>query len=508
MPRVSQNLAPKRHPRADAPRTHTAAALAGLAVALALAAAGWWAGRGTRATGPLPQEGYVWQRNWPSQVIAEARQAGLTGVVVLAAEADLAHQPPRIAELAVTPALAPDQRVTPVTAPRPDTPQQPSKPGTAAAGAVVPLPGHGRQAIAPPLGLALRIGPFPKPFAEAPQAADQVIALARHAVTRATAAGWRVSELQIDFDCASARLDDYAQLVARLRQAVAPVPVVITALPNWLARRAAFAHLAAAADGYVLQVHSLVRPASASSPLVLSDPVAARAAVDTAAGFHRPFRVALPTYGYTAAFAAAGRPFLGLWAEGPPVRWPPGTLLRTARSDPAAMAALVRAWTRDRPRQLTGILWYRLPAPQDRLNWTWPTLRAVMAGRPPRHDLRITQAPAAPSDPPNLAQIEIANRGEADEPWPTPIHLRWSGATLLAADGLAGYQVHSPRPGAATIIWSPTPPPPPTQPQLPRSPNPQDPPTLPPATHRPIGWLRFDRPTVVRVEASTHPTPR
>jgi Protein of unknown function (DUF3142) len=485
---VSENLAPKRHPRADPPRTHTAAALAGLAVALALAAAGWWAGRAARATGPLPQEGYVWQRNWPSQVVAESRQNGLTGVVVLAAEADLAHQPPRIAELAVTSAPAPDRRPA----------------GIATRATTQPSAGIASRAAPPALGLALRIGPLPKPFAEAPQAADQVIALARHAVTRATAAGWRVSELQIDFDCASARLDDYAQLVARLRHTVAPVPVVITALPNWLARRAAFAHLAAATDGYVLQVHSLVRPASAASPLLLSDPVAARAAVDTAAGFHRPFRVALPTYGYTAAFAAAGRPFLGLWAEGPPVRWPPGTLLRTARSDPAAMAALVRAWTRDRPRQLIGILWYRLPAPQDRLNWTWPTLRAVMAGRPPRHDLRITQAPAAPGDPPALSQIQIANLGEADEPWPTPIHLRWSGATLLAADGLAGYQGRSPRPGEATLTWSPTPPPP-NQPQAPRSPNPQDLPTLPPTARRLIGWLRFDRPTVVQVEAGAPP---
>ncbi len=39
------------------------------------------------------------------------------------------------------------------------------------------------------------------------------------------------------------------------------------------------------------------------------------------------------------------------------------------------MAGLVRGWTEGHPKELTGILWYRLPVAGDRNNWTWPTLR-------------------------------------------------------------------------------------------------------------------------------------
>ena len=62
--------------------------------------------------------------------------------------------------------------------------------------------------------------------------------------------------------------------VALLRKQSAPTPVVLTALPSWLDRPAAAA-LLEAADGYVLQVHSLVRPASPEAMAPLCDPEAA-----------------------------------------------------------------------------------------------------------------------------------------------------------------------------------------------------------------------------------------
>jgi hypothetical protein len=445
--------------------TRARLALSLLGLALAGLAAALWLGRGARAAGPLAQEGYVWQRGWDAAAASRARGAGLGGVVALAAEASFGHRPARIVELALPAA---------------------------------PAPAGG-------LGLALRLGPLPQGFAAAPEAADGAVLLARRAVARARAAGWRPSELQIDFDAAAARLADYARLVRRVRREVAPLPVTVTALPSWLGRSGGFAELAAAADGFVLQVHSLERPAGPAARLTICDPAAAVTAVERAARFLRPFRVALPTYGYVVAFDRGGR-FLGLAAEGPGLLWPAGTRLRAVSSDPDAIARLVAGWQRDRPRELRGILWYRLPAHGDRLNWRWPTLRAVMAGRAPR--MEVTAVRRAAAEAPLIAEIELVNTGEAPSPLPVAVAIRWAENRLLAADGVASYGV---RRGGRGELWlvrrgagavaaaaSPEVAGVPVEPLEPLEP-------LEPGERRPIGWLRFDRPTEVHIEIAAAP---
>ncbi|MGH7484878.1 MAG: DUF3142 domain-containing protein, partial [bacterium] len=122
---------------------------------------------------------------------------------------------------------------------------------------------------------------------------------------------------------------------------------------------------------------------------------------EKAALFGRPFRVALPTYSYQVAFDAKGT-LIGLLAEGPLLSFGEGVTVVSASSDPGAMAGLVRDWTEKRPKELTGILWYRLPVAGDRNNWSWPTLRAVMAGRAPQPGLRAeTRKPQ-----PGLVEID------------------------------------------------------------------------------------------------------
>jgi hypothetical protein len=287
--------------------------------------------------------------------------------------------------------------------------------------------------------------------------------------------------------------------VRRVRQEVTPLPVTVTALPSWLAWRQGFAALLAAADGFVLQVHALARPSSPAAPLVICDPAAARDAVEAAARYRRPFRVALPTYGAVAAFTARGD-LLGLAAEGPALRWPAGTVLTAASSDAGAMAALVREWTRDRPRELTGIVWYRLPAAGDRRNWSWPTLRAVMAGRPPRHRLQVVRRPPPPGAGAALAEIEIGNLGEAAEPWPPAVELGWKSVSLLAADGLAGYRA-LPRGPAALRLELPA-----ASGGAPAAPGEApDSPLLEPGERRLIGWLRFAGPTEVTIGPAPPP---
>jgi hypothetical protein len=295
--------------------------------------------------GPLRQEAYVWQRQWSPAVQESIGQAkDLAGLAVLAAEVDL----------------------------RPRTPSVIRVPLDAAT-----LKSYGR-----PVGAVLRVHAFPGRFVDDPKIVDSLRNLVRDIAAEARTKGLSLSEIQMDYDCPEWKLEDYRGLLLSLRQSAAPVPITPTALPVWLYQVRAFRKLLEVVDGYVLQVHSLEPPHGPGGPIVLTEPRSARAWAEKAARFGKPFRVALPTYSYQVAFDAKGK-LIGLLAEGPLVSFGEGTTVRSASSDPKAMAGLVRDWTEKRPKELTGILWYRLPVEGERNNWSWPTLRAVMAGRAP-----------------------------------------------------------------------------------------------------------------------------
>jgi hypothetical protein len=252
--------------------------------------------------------------------------------------------------------------------------------------------------------------------------------------------------------------------------------LTITALPVWMRQRRAFRTLIQAADGYVLQLHSLVLPEKKGQKLTLIEPRSAKGWAEEAARFGVPFRAALPTYGYEAAFDGQGR-LLGVLAEGPLLSWSAGVTVHTVRSDPAAMAGLIRDWSRDRPAELAGVVWYRLPVAGDRLNWSWPALRAVMAGRAPRGELRaVIRQPE-----PGLVEIDLLNAGEADAAWPATVRLYWSGAVPNAADGLSVYQIGAADRGEIRLERSAAG-------------------VLPPGERRTIAWLRFAVPTEVEIE--------
>ncbi|MDO8628963.1 MAG: DUF3142 domain-containing protein, partial [Phycisphaerales bacterium] len=329
------------------------------------------------------------------------------------------------------------------------------------------------------IGLALRIGPFSGPFQADDERIRGLAELARSLVAEAETNRLQIAELQLDFDCAESKLDGYRLWVEAIRQRVAPVPVTITALPAWL-KRPAFQRLVAAADGYVLQVHSLARPRSAEAPFTLCDPEAARRAVERAARLGRPFRVALPTYGYDVAFDSSGR-FLGLSAEGPGKDWPAGTQRREIRTDPKAMAELVADWKDDRPQALAGVIWYRLPVADDTLNWRWPTLGAVMEGQVPRSDVRTETRQTQPG----LVEIDLINAGRADGVVPGCVALHWRDARLVAADGLQGFDLAESGPDAAHFTS--------------RTGNTR----LEAGQRRTIGWVRMNQKTEVQVQLNS-----
>jgi hypothetical protein len=380
---------------------------------LVLAAAAW-AGPSAcpAATNGLAQEAYVWQRAWNPPVLDAVSEhaAAFQGLVVLCAEVTWQRAQPQVVR------VSPDYAAL--------------------------------KAAGTPAGQALRIGPFAGPFATNDPPAVLLSGLAAALVAEARAHGLAVRELQLDFDCASARLEGYHTWVTAIRQRIAPVPWTITALPDWL-KQPAFGPLVAATDGYVLQAHSLAAPAGVDAPFTLCDPAAALRAVERAGEFNVPFRVALPTYGYLLAFDRAGK-FAGLSAEGPNRDWPVDAQLREVRSDPLAMAQLVRTWTTNHPATMRGVIWYRLPVAGDALNLHWPTVAAMMAGRSPREQ---AQAKGRRTEP-GLVEISLVNDGELDLTSPVTVAIRWADARLTAGDGIGGFELAEDGPAAVRLQLS------------------------------------------------------
>jgi hypothetical protein len=298
-------------------------------------------------------------------------------------------------------------------------------------------------------------------------AGDALAALAAEVVAAARAAGVQPRELQLDFDAPTAGLADYARWLDRIHARVPDLPLVITALPTWL-DAPAFAALVGGVDAFVLQVHSVTRPTGPDALPPLCDPALARRWIERAAALGRPFRVALPTYGYRLGFAPDGH-LLGLTAEAPARPWPPDTTVRELRADPAAMAALVAELTRDRPGNLERVSWYRLPIPGDALVWSDATFAAVRRGAPVAPALAVALAWPEPT----LAEVRATNAGTADAALPGTV--RVTGPTPLASDGQSGYTRADTL--AVTLFER----------------GPAVTPLAPGAT-RPIGWLRFSTP--------------
>lgn len=399
----------------DRPSKLLGAGVVVLLVVCGVLAGIWLRPAGQRARGPLRHQAYVWQRIWDGRVQAALSQHGTNfdRLILLAAEVAWVDGRPRTVHAALDyPALRAGGR---------------------------------------PVGLALRIGAFAGPFATNDPTAVGLATLAAALVKDARNNGVAVSELHVDFDCAESNLAGYRRWLSAIRSGLesglgassstADVALTITTLPSWLKRRE-LAGLVRATDGYVLQVHSLARPRTASEPFSLCDPQLARRWVEQAARVGVPFQVALPTYGYRLAFDGAGR-FLGLNAEGPEKIFSGATIQREVRADPAAMAELVRQWGKDRPTGLVSIVWYRLPVSGDSLNWSWPMMSEVMVGRAPSSSVAVRRRVSRPG----LVELSLTNAGPGDYLGAPVVGVHWKGGRFVAGDGLREFMVRGPGDG-------------------------------------------------------------
>jgi hypothetical protein len=227
--------------------------------------------------------------------------------------------------------------------------------------------------------------------------------------------------VEIDYDCATARLPRYGEWLALLRRELpANVPLSITALPSWLASES-LATTLAPVQQVVLQVHGVDDPHGA-----LFD--TARAAGWVATWSRRtktPFIVSLPTYATRAAFDAGG---ILVAIESEATIAHAGVASRELVADPRAVAALVDALDRERPARLEGLIWFRLPLPGDRRTWRDTTLAALLARDLPPRRWRTTLHDAR--------DVVLHNDGALDEVLPARIAI---DGDCDAGDGVGGY---------------------------------------------------------------------
>ena len=363
------------------------------------ACVGWVLSRRVpQQSGPMPHHAYVWQRRWDKTLMAgiERAAAPLDRITILAAEVDWEGSDPKIVRTRIDYATL--------------------------------------RATGKPIGFAIRVNPYPGPFFSDDAAADALAQLARAILREAEAERISTSEIQIDFDAATSKLADYAHWVTRLEREVEPVPLVITTLPTWLSSPD-FVPLVQKTDGFVLQVHAIVKPQSAKARISVFNPVRAKQWVKKAGRTGAPFRVALPTYSYRAGFAADGT-YLGVVAEGPEPTWPAGHTVLDIHSDARDAAKLVRTWTTSRPLNMQGVIWFRVPIDSDRRNWRYPTLEAVVAGQTPQPEAAAEVSLAQTGE----HVVELINRGAGEVSLgDVLVQLRWSGAPPVAAETDGGF---------------------------------------------------------------------
>lgn len=394
-------------------------------------------------SGPLPQRGYIWQREWIPAVVDSLREAKrrMSGVVLLGAEISFSGNTPEIVKASI------DWK------------------------AVRRQTQH--------CSVALRVAPFGGPFRANDAPARTIVDVTNQLLDDARAHDVKIEEFQFDFDCAEKNLRSYHTWLSILRPIIHPIRFVITVLPAWL-DDPEFLSLLRETDGYVLQVHSV--PISSGSSATLCEPRFARKWVARAASLGMPFSVALPTYRCAAGYGSDGK-LLSVAMDSVQPSWPPGTRILEFGADADNIAALVNEWQKARPQQFRELIWYRVPIATDTRNWRWPTLAAVMAGRSPRHELSVRQ------EGPNPVDLSIVNSGEADEQLSLNVTAKWSAAELEASDALSGWSVRS-KNGLAVFNSVA-----------------QNGFRLPPGATRRIGWLRFDRPTNLQTEFSNQSEP-
>lgn len=235
-------------------------------------------------------------------------------------------------------------------------------------------------------------------------------------------------DLEVDYDCGTERLADYASLLRQIRAEIPAVRTLsITALPAWR-NAAALDEVLAAVDLSVLQVHAVSRPDEG-----LFDGVRARGWVADWASRSgaKPFLVALPAYGARFKLDLDGTVAAVESEQRLPAR---SAAAREVRVDPRELAAWLDDVRAQRYPNLAGIVWFRLPRDGDERTWALRTLRAVIAGQPLQSVLRV----ATPLRDSGAIDVSLHSDGSIDAPSPAALSV---DGNCSAGDGVNGYRL-------------------------------------------------------------------
>lgn len=238
-----------------------------------------------------------------------------------------------------------------------------------------------------------------------------------------------VSGIEIDHDCATARLPAYARFLARLRGRLGKdTALSVTILPAWIASPA-LEDVLARVDDAVLQIHAVQNPQyGLFNPQKAHDWVRA-----FALRRHGPWHVALPAYGTRVTWGTDGR-IAGVESELD--RFMGADSGHELVASPADIAAFMKRIERAPPHGLAGWVWFRLPTTDDRRAWSLATWRAVVLHQPLRTALSVSLHRPATSAP---YDIVLNNDGNADSPAPATIRIE--SLCPSGADGMNGYSL-------------------------------------------------------------------
>ncbi len=242
-------------------------------------------------------------------------------------------------------------------------------------------------------------------------------------IAAAQQAGVKLQAIEIDYDAARSALAPYRDWLLQLRPLLpTQLSLQITALPDWL-QSADYPALCQAADQLTLQLHSVLSPSQG----LFDSSKAIQWTQNAAAHTPCPLFLALPAY-HSALISTAdgGR----VESETPlPIAGQRQALL----SRPQAVAEFLSWLRRQSLPQVQGLVWFRLPLPDDQRSWPLVTLQALVRGETLAASLRteLTQDQGR-------FDIQLQNSGNLDATLPDT--LWFHGVQCLGGDAQYGYQ--------------------------------------------------------------------
>lgn len=237
--------------------------------------------------------------------------------------------------------------------------------------------------------------------------------------------GVKVTQLELDYDCASSQLSAYANWINELRQVLPQtLALSITVLPDWLGKPG-WPELQQQVDQLTLQVHSVISPEQG----LFQGELAKEWTKQLAAQTQKPFYIAVPSY-HSALLKQE---------QGWQVESEQPLQSQSKRQELWLDALAVQGFSLWLKQQdwplLQGLAWFRLPLPSDKRSWSYSQLQAVSSGKTLTADLKLSLQGEAPQ-----FDVVAENHGFVAAPLPPQINL--SGGHCKAADAVSGYKLN------------------------------------------------------------------